>query len=176
MRARLVAVVAAAVAAVATLAPPAQAAPLGDGIYRFPALTDGKCLIWPKPVASPGSVALGACADTASTSPDWQVHRRPNGTMEIAKAGSGPRRCLKVNDVRRLVVNDNCADDKYADWTVSYGADSPGGVVYADIEHTPHDQSGSWGKIVDAPDVTGRILVRQAPIEAHYWGLQQVGG
>ncbi|MFI6979222.1 hypothetical protein ACIBSV_11620 [Embleya sp. NPDC050154] len=176
MRARLIAVVAAAVAAVATLAPPAQAAPLGDGTYRFPALRDGKCLIWYKPVTSPGTVSLGACTETASTSPDWQVRRRPNGTMDISKAGSDPRRCMKVNDNHRLAVNDNCDADRYADWTVSYGTDKPGGIVYADIEHTPHDQSPSWGKVVDLPDVTGRIVVQAAPIEPHYWGLQQVGG
>src|SRR4051794_21653987 len=125
MRARFIAVVAAAVAAVATLAPPAQAAPLGDGIYRFPALKDGKCLIWYKPVTSPGAVSLGACAETASTSPDWQVRRRPNGTMDISKAGSDPRRCMKVNDDHKLMVNDNCEADRYADWTVSYGTDKP---------------------------------------------------
>lgn len=121
MRARFIAVVTAAVAAVAAPAPPAQAAPLGDGTYRFPALGDGKCLIWYKPVASPGTVSLGACTETASTSPDWQVRRRPNGTMDISKAASDPRRCMKVNDNHRPAVNDNCDADRYADRIVSYG-------------------------------------------------------
>ncbi|WP_282083844.1 hypothetical protein [Streptomyces tendae] len=36
--------------------------------------------------------------------------------------------------------------DKYAEWTVSYGSAGPGSVVWADIEHTPADRSGSYGK------------------------------
>ncbi|MEV7297409.1 hypothetical protein AB0N79_38240 [Streptomyces microflavus] len=47
MRSRVIAVTAAALAATAALAQPAHAAPLPDGIYRFAALTDGKCLVWP---------------------------------------------------------------------------------------------------------------------------------
>ncbi|MEU4732795.1 hypothetical protein [Streptomyces sp. NPDC023588] len=65
--------------------------------------------------------------------------------------------------------------DRYAEWTVAYGSDGPGSVVWAAIVHTPGDFSPSYGKIVDGPGVTGRIMVRQAPIEPHYWALQPAG-
>ncbi|GAA1322181.1 hypothetical protein GCM10009647_056000 [Streptomyces sanglieri] len=48
-------------------------------------------------------------------------------------------------------------------------------MVWADIEHTPGDHSGSRGKLVDTPDAIGRLVVKQTPIEPHYWALQQVG-
>ncbi|MFD5029976.1 hypothetical protein ACFWM0_06040 [Streptomyces sp. NPDC058405] len=173
MRSRIIAVMAAAVAATAALAQPAHAAPLVDGVYRFAAFKDGKCLIWPKSHKNIGMVSLGACTDNASTSANWQVRQRPNGTMEVSTPGSNPRTCLRLETDYRVMVSDNCAD-KYAEWTVSYGSAGPGSVVWADIEHTPGDQSNSWGKLVDNPDVTGRIVVRRAPIEPHYWALQQV--
>ena len=172
MRSRVIAVMAAAVAATAALAPPAHAAPLLDGVYRFAALSDGKCLVWPKTHASIGMVSLGACTDNGSTSPNWQVRQRPNGTMEISTPGSNPRTCMKLTTDYRVMVND-CAD-KYSEWTISYGSAGPGSAVWADIEHTPGDQSKSWGKLVDDPGVTARIVVRQAPIEPHYWAPQQV--
>ncbi|MGY0071001.1 hypothetical protein ACWZEH_30355 [Streptomyces sp. QTS137] len=173
MRSRVIAIMTAAVAAVASLAQPAHAAPIVDGVYRFAALQDGKCLVWPKTHGSIGAVSLGACTDNASTSANWQVRQRPNGTMEVSAPGSNPRTCLSVTTEHRVAVN-NCAD-KYAEWTVFYGSAGPGSVVWADIEHTPGDRSGSWGKLVDSPDVVGRLVVRQAPIEPHYWALQQVG-
>lgn len=173
MRSRVIAVMAAAVAATAALAQPAHGAPLVDGVYRFAALKDGKCLVWPKTHASIGMVSLGACTDNGSTSANWQVRQRPNGTMEVSTPGSNPRTCLRLTTDYRVMVGD-CAD-KYAEWTVSYGSAGPGSVVWADIEHTPGDRSNSWGKLVDSPGVTGRIVVRQAPIEPHYWALQQVG-
>ncbi|MFQ6856181.1 hypothetical protein AAIB46_35760 [Streptomyces sp. 35M1] len=173
MRSRIIAVVAAAAAATATFAQPAHAAPVVDGAYRFAALHDGKCLIWPKSHASIGSVGLGDCTENASTSANWQVHKRPDGTMEVSTPGSNPRTCLGVNSDHKLRVNDSCFD-KYAQWTVSFGSAGPGSVVWADIEHTPADGSDSWGKVVDIPEVTGRVEVRRAPIEPHYWELQQV--
>lgn len=174
MRSRIIAVMAAAVAATAALAQPAHAAPLVDGVYRFAAFKDGKCLIWPKSHKNIGMVSLGACTDNASTSANWQVRQRPNGTMEVSTPGSNPRTCLRLETDYRVMVSDNCAD-KYAEWTVSYDSAGPGSVVWADIEHAPGDQSNSWGKLVDNPDVTGRIVVTRAPIEPHYWALQQVG-
>ncbi|MGW3628475.1 hypothetical protein [Streptomyces sp. NPDC000880] len=170
MRSRVIAVMAATAAAAAALVQPAHAAPLVDGVYRFAAFTDGKCLVWPK---TNGPVSLGACTDNASHSANWQVRQRPNGTMEVSAAGSNPRSCLRVNDAYHVVVISNCAD-KYAEWTVFYGSAGPGSVVWADIEHTPGDRSKSWGKVVDDPGVNGRLAVRQAPIEPHYWALQQV--
>ncbi|MFE2749696.1 hypothetical protein ACFXKX_36205 [Streptomyces scopuliridis] len=172
MRSRVIAVMAAAVAAAAALAQPAHAAPLVDGVYRFAALKDGKCLVWPKLNGNIGVVSLGACTDNASTSANWQVRQRPNGTMEVSAPGSNPRTCLRVTPEHSVVVN-NCAD-KYAEWTVSYGSAGPGSVVWADIEHTPGDHSGSYGKLVNSPNATGRLVVKQAPIEPHYWALQQV--
>ncbi|UNZ19100.1 hypothetical protein [Streptomyces sp. 891-h] len=174
MRSRVIAVMAATVAAAAALAQPAHAAPLLDGVYRFSALKDGKCLVWPKLSGHTGAVSLGACTDTASTSANWQVRQRPNGTMDVSLPGSNPRTCLRLTTDHKVMVSDNCAD-KYAEWTVSYGSAGPGSVVWADIEHTPGDRSQSWGKLVDSPDVIGRLVVKQAPIEPHYWALQQVG-
>ncbi|WP_326734884.1 hypothetical protein [Streptomyces sp. NBC_01022] len=173
MRSRIIAVMAATVAATAALAQPAHAAPLVDGVYRFAALQDGKCLIWPKPNGNRGMVSLGDCTENANTSANWQVRQRPNGTMEVSTPGSNPRTCLSLATDYRVMAND-CAG-KYAEWTVSYGSAGPGSAVWADIEHTPSDQSNSWGKLVDDPGVTGRIVVRRAPIEPHYWALQQVG-
>ncbi|WP_019354278.1 hypothetical protein [Streptomyces sp. AA1529] len=170
MRSRVIAVTAAALAATAALAQPAHAAPLVDGVYRFAALADGKCLVWPKTHGSIGVVSLGACTDTPSTSANWQVLRRPDGMMEVSPSGSNPRTCLRVTPEHSVSVH-SCGD-KYGEWTVSYGSAGPGSVVWADIEHTPGDFSGSYGKIVDSPDVTGRIVVRRAPIEPHYWALQ----
>ncbi|MFE7401872.1 hypothetical protein [Streptomyces sp. NPDC057557] len=118
-------------------------------------------------------MSLGACTDNASTSANWQVRQRPNRTMEVSAPGSNPRTCLRVTTEHSVMVSNNCAD-KYADWTVSYGSARPGSLVWADIEHTPGDQSGSWGKLVDSPGVAGRLVVQQAPIEPHYWALQQV--
>lgn len=135
MRSRVIAVMAAAVAATAALAQPAHAAPLVDGVYRFAALKDGKCLVWPTTHASIGMVSLGACTDNGSTSANWQVRQRPNGTMEVSAPGSNPRTCLRLTTDYRVMVGD-CAD-KYAEWTVSYGSAGPGSVVWADIEHTP---------------------------------------
>ncbi|MFG2532152.1 hypothetical protein [Streptomyces sp. NPDC048516] len=174
MRSRVIAVMAAAVAAAAALAQPAHAAPLVDGVYRFAALNDGKCLVRPNLNGSAVAASLGACTDNTSTSASWQVRQRPNGTMEVSVPGSNPRTCLRVMDTRRVAVTDNCTD-KYAEWTVSYGSAGPGSVVWADLEHTPGDHSRSWGKLVDSPDATGRLVVTQAPIEPHYWGLQQAG-
>jgi hypothetical protein len=174
MRSRVIAVMAAAAAAIAALPQPAHAAPVIDGTYRFAALQDGMCLAWPRSHGSIGSVGLGACTGSTSTSADWQVRQRPNGTMEVSTPGSNPRTCLGLNTDHRVKVSDAC-DDKYAEWTVSFGSAGPGSVVWADIEHTPGDGSNSWGKLVDSPDVTGRIVVRQAPIEPHYWELRQVG-
>ncbi|OIK25543.1 hypothetical protein [Streptomyces malaysiense] len=173
MRSRVIAVTAAALAATAALAQPAHAAPLVDGVYRFAALTDGKCLVWPKTHASVGVVSLGACAGTASTSANWQVLSRPDGTMEASPSGSDPRTCLKVTSQHSVSVS-SCGG-RYTEWTFSYGSDGPGSVVWADIEHTPGDFSPSYGKIVDDPGVTGRIVVRRAPIEPHYWALQPAG-
>ncbi|UZI26996.1 hypothetical protein [Streptomyces sp. VB1] len=173
MRSRIIATMAAAAAATAALAQPAHAAPVVDGVYRFAALQDGTCLVWPRSHASIGSVGLGACTDNASTSANWQVRKRPNGTMEVSTPGSNPRTCLGVNNDYRVRVIDSCAD-KYAQWTVSFGSAGPGSVVWADIEHTPSDRSDSWGKVVDIPEVTGRVEVRRVPIEPHYWELQQV--
>ncbi|MFF8096190.1 hypothetical protein [Streptomyces sp. NPDC016675] len=173
MRSRFLSVLAAAVAATSALAQPAHAAPLVDGVYRFAALQDGKCLVWPKTHANIGVVSLGACTESASTSANWQVRQRPNGTMEVSTPGSDPRTCLMVTSQHTVSVN-NC-NDKYAEWTVSYGSAGPGSVVWADIEHTPADRSGSYGKLVDDPGVNTRIVVRQAPIEPHYWELQPVG-
>ncbi|MFJ6798910.1 hypothetical protein [Streptomyces sp. NPDC091268] len=170
MRSRIIAVTAAALAATAALAQPAHAAPLPDGVYRFAALTDGKCLVWPKTHGSIGAVSLGACTDTASTSANWQVLRRPDGMMEVSPPGSNPRTCLKVMPEHSVSVY-SCGD-RSTEWTVSYGAAGPDSVVWADIEHTPGDHSPSYGKIVDDPGVTGRIVVRQASIEPHYWALQ----
>lgn len=170
MRSRVIAVMAAALAATAALAQPAQAAPLVDGVYRFAALQDGKCLVWPKTHGSIGMVSLGSCTDTASTSANWQVQQLPNGKMEISPPGSNPRTCMKVTSDHRVAVS-NCAD-KYAEWTVSYGSAGPGSVVWADIEHTPSDLSGSYGKLVDSPDTVARIVVKRAPIEPHSWELQ----
>ncbi|MET9218286.1 hypothetical protein ACIOC1_15300 [Streptomyces sp. NPDC088197] len=174
MRSRVIAIMAAAAAATAALAQPAHAAPLVDGVYRFAALKDGMCLTWPKTKARIGMVALGACTDTASTSANWQVRQRPNGTMEVSTPDSDPRTCLGLTTDYHVKVTDACSD-KYAEWTVSYGSAGPGSVVWADIEHTPSDHSNSWGKLVDSPDVTGRIVVRQAPIDPHYWALQPAG-
>ncbi|MEU0940905.1 hypothetical protein [Embleya sp. NPDC005971] len=174
MRFRSVAVAAAALTVVAALVQPAQAAPLMDGVHRFPALSDGKCLVWPKTGGSVGNVSLGACTDTASTSANWQVRRRPNGTMEISTQGSARRACLRVTDSYHVVVSDNC-DDIYAAWTVSIGSDGPGSPVYADIEHTPGDHSASWGSLIDDPGVTGRLVVRRVPVTSHYWTVEQVG-
>ncbi|WP_406293313.1 hypothetical protein OG948_02080 [Embleya sp. NBC_00888] len=174
MRSRFVAVTAAALAAVAALAQPAQAAPLMDGVYRFPALSDGKCLTWPKTGGGVGTVSLGACTDTASTSANWQVRQRSNGTMEVSAQGSGRHACLRVTDSYHVVVSDNCGDI-YADWTVSVGSDSPGSPVYVDIEHTPGDHSASWGSLVDSPGVTGRLVVQRVPVTSHYWTVEQVG-
>ncbi|MER6088057.1 hypothetical protein [Streptomyces bluensis] len=173
MRSRVIAVMAAAVAATAALAQPAHAAPLVDGVYRFAALKDGTCLVWPKANVNTGPVTLGACTDNASTSANWQVRQRPNGTMEVSGAGSNPRTCLRVTTEHTVMVGNNCAD-KYTEWTVSYGSAGPGSVVWADIEHTPGDRSGSWGRLVDSSDAAGRLVVRQASIEPHYWTLQQV--
>lgn len=39
----------------------------------------------------------------------------------------------------------------------------------------PGDHSGSWGTLVETPDVIGRLAVNQTPIEPRYWALQQVG-
>lgn len=172
MRSRVIAVLAAAAAATAALAQPAHAAPVVDGVHRFAALQDGKCLVWPKSHASIGSVGLGACTESASTSANWQVRKRPNGTMEVSTPGSNPPTCLGVHTDHRVRVNDSCAD-KYAERTVFFGSAGPGNVVWADIEHTPDDRSDSWGKVVDIPEVTGRVVVRRAPIEPHYWELQQ---
>jgi hypothetical protein len=174
MRSRVIAVMAAAGAVAAALAQPAHAAPVVDGVYRFAALKDGKCLVWPKRNGSTGVVSLGACADSASTSANWQVRQRPNGTMDVSAPGSDPRACLRVTPEHTVMVSDNCAD-RYAEWTVSLGSAGPGSVVWADIEHTPGDRTGSWGKLVDSPDVTGRLVVKQAPIEPHYWALQKAG-
>ncbi|MET7647616.1 hypothetical protein ABZS83_29080 [Streptomyces sp. NPDC005426] len=173
MRSRVIAVMAAAVAATAVLAQPAHAAPLVDGVYRFAALQDGTCLTWPKSAGNRGMVTLGDCTDNPNTSANWQVRQRPNGTMEVSTAGSNPRTCLTVATDYRVMAND-CAG-KYAEWTVSIGSAGPGSVVWADIEHTPSDQSSSWGKLVDDPGVIGRIWVRRAPIDPHFWTLQQVG-
>ncbi|MER5712291.1 hypothetical protein [Streptomyces sp. NPDC002122] len=173
MRSRVIAVMAAALAATAALAQPAHAAPLVDGVYRFAALTDGKCLVWPRTHASIGVVSLGDCTDTASTSANWQVLRRPDGMMEVSPSGSDPRTCLKVTSQHTVSVT-SCGD-RYGEWTVSYGSAGPGSVVWADIEHTPGDLSDSYGKIVDDPAATGRIVVRRAPIEPHYWALQPAG-
>ncbi|WP_435972281.1 hypothetical protein [Streptomyces sp. Qhu_M48] len=173
MRSRIIAVMAAALATTAALAQPAHAVPLVDGVYRFAALTDGKCLVWPKTHASIGVVSLGDCAETASTSANWQVLQRPDGMMEVSPSGSNPRTCLKVTSQHSVSVT-SCGD-RYAEWTVTYGSDGPGSVVWADIEHTPGDFSPSYGKIVDDPGVTGRIVVRHAPIEPHYWALQPAG-
>ncbi|MGA4538826.1 hypothetical protein ACPA54_02375 [Uniformispora flossi] len=174
MRSRVVAVAATALAAVAALAQPAQAAPLMDGVYRFPALSDGKCLTWPKTGGSVGAVSLGACTDTASTSANWRVRQRPNGTMEVSADGSTRQACLRVTDSYHVAISDNCGDI-YADWTVSVGADGPGSPVYADIEHTPGDHSASWGSLVDNSGVTGRLVVQRVSGTAHYWTVQQVG-
>ncbi|MEW5629294.1 hypothetical protein AB1388_22395 [Streptomyces hydrogenans] len=173
MRSRVIALMAAALAATAALAQPAHAAPLVDGVYRFATLTDGKCLVWPKTHASIGVVSLGDCAETASTSANWQVLRRPDGMMEVSPPGSDPRTCLRVTSQYSVSVA-SCGD-RYTEWTVSYGSDGPGSVVWADIEHTPGDLSPSYGKIVDDPDVTARIVVRRAPIDPHYWALQPAG-
>lgn len=173
MRSRVVAVAAAALAAVAVLAQPAPAAPLMDGVYRFPALSDGKCLTWPKTGGGVGVVALGACADTASTSANWRVRQRPNGTMEVSAEGSTRQACLRVTDFYRVNVG-NCGDI-YADWTVSVGSDGPGSPVYVDIEHTPGDHSASWGSLVDNPGVTGRLVVQRVPVTSHYWTVEQIG-
>ncbi|WP_309051494.1 hypothetical protein [Streptomyces sp.] len=172
MRSRVIAV-AAALAATAALAQPAHAAPLADGVYRFAALTDGRCLVWPKTHASIGVVSLGNCTETASTSANWQVVRRPDGMMEVSPPASNPRTCLQVTSQYSVSVT-SCGG-RYTEWTVSYGSDGPGSVVWADIEHTPGDFSPSYGKIVDDPGVTGRIVVRRAPIEPHYWALQPAG-
>ncbi|MER7723308.1 hypothetical protein [Streptomyces sp. NPDC096323] len=173
MRSRVIAVMAAAAAATAVLAQPAHAAPLVDGVYRFAALQDGKCLIYPKPGGYRGAVSLGDCTDNANTSASWQVQQRADGTMEVSTVGSNPRTCLSLNDDYRVAAN-TCAG-RYAEWTVSIGSAGPGSVVWADIEHTPSDGSGSWGKLVDDAGVTGRIVVRRAPIEPHFWTPQQVG-
>ncbi|MEU2245757.1 hypothetical protein [Streptomyces sp. NPDC019224] len=173
MRSRVITAMATAVAATAVLAQPAHAAPLVDGVYRFAALQDGKCLIYPKPGGKRGNVSLGDCTDNANTSANWQVRQRPNGTMEVSTQGSDPRTCLSLTTDYRVVAND--CGGRYAEWTVSIGSAGPGSVVWADIEHTPGDGSGSWGKLVDEPGVTGRIVVRRAPIEPHYWTPQQVG-
>ncbi|MFJ9890187.1 hypothetical protein ACIQRW_30635 [Streptomyces sp. NPDC091287] len=125
MRSRIIAIMAAVAAATAALAQPAHAAPVVDGVYRFAALQDGKCLVWPKSHASIGSVGLGACTESASTSANWQVHKRPNGTMEVSTPGSNPRTCLGVNTNYRVRVSDSCTD-KYAEWTVSFGSAGPG--------------------------------------------------
>ncbi|WP_340562969.1 hypothetical protein [Streptomyces sp. GSL17-111] len=173
MRSRVIAVTAAAVAATAVLAPPAHAAPLVDGVYRFAALRDGACLVWPKSGGHVGTVSVGACADTASTSANWRVRQRPDGTMEVSLPGSNPPACLRVTDYRKVVVGDHCAD-RYAEWTVSYGSAGPGSVVWADIEHTPGDRSDSWGRLVDSAEVTGRLVVRPVPVEPHYWAVHPV--
>ncbi|WP_339151241.1 hypothetical protein [Streptomyces sp. F41] len=173
MRSRVIAVAAATLAATAALAQPAHAAPLPDGVYRFAALTDGKCLVWPKTHSNMGLVSLGDCTENANTSADWQVLRRPDGMMEVSPPGSDPRTCLKVTSQYSVSVA-SCGD-RYTEWTVSYGSAGPGSVVWADIEHTPGDLSPSYGKIVDDPGVTGRIVVRRAPIEPHYWALQPAG-
>ncbi|MEU1350937.1 hypothetical protein ACFYPA_11060 [Streptomyces sp. NPDC005775] len=172
MRSRVIAVMAAAAAATAVLAQPAHAAPLVDGVYRFAALQDGKCLIWPKTAGNRGTLELGDCTDNANTSANWQVRQRPNGTMEVSTQGSNPRTCLILNDNYRVSAN-GCAG-KYAEWTVDIGSAGPGSAVWADIEHTPSDGSASWGKLVDDPGVIGRIVVRRAPIDPHFWALQQV--
>ncbi|WP_371096718.1 hypothetical protein [Streptomyces sanglieri] len=174
MRSRAISVMVAAVATAAALAQPARAAPLIDGVYRFAALKDGQCLVWPKLNGSTGMVSLGACTDNSATSANWRVRQRPNGTMEVSTPGSNPSTCLMVTTGHRVMISDNCAD-KYAEWTVSYGSAGPGSVVWADIEHTPGDHSGSWGKLLDTPDVIGRLVVKQTPVEPHYWALQQVG-
>lgn len=152
MRSRAISVMVAAVATAAALAQPARAAPLIDGVYRFAALKDGQCLVWPKLNGSTGMVSLGACTDNSATSANWRVRQRPNGTMEVSTPGSNPSTCLMVTTGHRVMISDNCAD-KYAEWTVSYGSAGPGSVVWADIEHTPGDHSGSWGKLLDTPDV-----------------------
>ncbi|MFD3728926.1 hypothetical protein [Streptomyces sp. NPDC058671] len=115
-------------------------------------------------------VSLGDCTDTASTSANWQVQHLPSGMMEISPQGSNPRTCMKVTSEHRVAVA-SCGET-YAEWTVSYGSAGPGSVVWADIEHTPNDHSGSYGKLVDSPDAIARIIVKRAPIEPHYWGLQ----
>ncbi|MDK1474889.1 hypothetical protein QNO07_15915 [Streptomyces sp. 549] len=170
MRSRVIAVMAAALAATAALAQPAQAAPLVDGVYRFAALHDGKCLVWPKTHGNIGMVSLGACTDTASTSANWQVQKLPNGMMEISPPGSNPRACMKVTSDHRVAVS-NCAD-KYAEWTVSNGSAGPGSRVWADIEHTPSDHSGSFGRLMDIPGTAGRIAVERTSIEPPHWELQ----
>ncbi|MFE0704671.1 hypothetical protein [Streptomyces sp. NPDC058872] len=118
-------------------------------------------------------MSLGDCSETASTSANCQVLRRPDGMMEVSPSGSNPRTCLTVTSQHSVSVT-SCGD-RYTEWTVSYGSDGPGSVVWANIEHTPGDFSPSYGKIVDDPGVTGRIVVRQAPIEPHYWTLQPAG-
>ncbi|MEU1423358.1 hypothetical protein [Kitasatospora sp. NPDC005751] len=173
MRSRVIALMAAAIAATSALTQPAHAAPLIDGVYRFAALTDGKCLVWPKLHGPVGTVSLGDCTDSTYTSANWQVQQRPNGTMNVSVPNSAPRGCLRLTDDHKVGISDNC--DRYAEWTVFYGSAGPGSTVWADIEHTPGDRSASWGKLVDDPGVTGRLVVRPAPIEPHHWTLQPAG-
>ncbi len=93
--------------------------------------------------------------------------------MEVSLPGSDPRTCLRVSSQYSVSVA-SCGG-RYTEWTVSYGSDGPGSVVWADIEHTPGDLSPSCGEIVDDPGVTARIVVRRAPIDPHYWALQLAG-
>ncbi|AWZ05937.1 MULTISPECIES: hypothetical protein [unclassified Streptomyces] len=173
MRSRVIALMAAAVAATAALTQPAHAAPLMDGVYRFASLADGKCLVWPKMHAPVGTVSLGECADATYTSANWHVQQRPNGTMDVSVPNSFPRGCMRLTDDHKVGISDQC--DKYAEWTVFYGSAGPDSPVWADIEHTPGDRSTSWGKLVDDPGVTARLVVRPTPIEPHHWALQPAG-
>lgn len=68
MRSRVIALMADAIAATSALAQPAHAAPLIDGVYRFAALTDGRCLVWPELHGPVGTVSLGYCTDSTYTS------------------------------------------------------------------------------------------------------------
>ncbi|GAA1322178.1 hypothetical protein GCM10009647_055990 [Streptomyces sanglieri] len=109
MRSRAISVMVAAIATAAALAQPAHAAPLIDGVYRFAALKDGQRLVWPKLNGSTGMVSLGACTVNSTTSANWRVRQRPNGTMEVS-TGSNPSTCLSVTTDHRVMVSDNCAD------------------------------------------------------------------